>query len=339
LVAAVAPAAALVDEPATATIVARYDANVPADVRAATDIALGIWSARLDSAVPISVDVAWGGGLPANVAASTVPAGYEQVGDVREPVALANALRGRDLEPDRADIAMQLGRGIRWYTGTDGRAPADATDMVTMVLHEVAHGLGFADSFRVGDGGLVCGRDGGTLAYDAHVADTSTGALCDAPDASDMLASATSNRIVWRGAARDSRGHAPILYAPRAWEPGSSLTHFDDAAYPQGDPDALLTSLIRHGEVIHRIGPAALGVLHDLGWTVHAEPAARPAAAPTTTVVVPTTVVPTTVVPTTVVPTTVVASLGDVGRAGVSGIGALVPLLFGAGALRRLRNS
>jgi hypothetical protein len=341
LVAVVPPAAAQIDETATATIKARYDANVPVSVRTATDFALAIWARRLESAVPIDVDVAWGAGLPRNVAASTVPAGYERVSDdARVPVALANALSGRDLEPNHPDLQMQLGSGIRWYTGTDGNAPANATDMVTMVLHEVAHGLGFADSFRLGDGGLVYGRDGAPLAYDAHIADTTTGALVDAPDAADMFASATSNRIVWRGTARDSHGHAPILYAPRVWEPGSSLTHFDDTAYPQGDPDALLTSLIRRGEVIHRIGPAALGVLRDLGWTVNAEPAApRAAPTPTTTSTSPTTIVAPVVAALPEVTTRRETATGDVGRAGVSGAGALVPVLAIAAALRRLRNS
>ena len=39
-----------------------------------------------------------------------------------------------------------------WYLGTDGNTPADAIDFTTAVLHELAHGLGFAGSMRVSNG-------------------------------------------------------------------------------------------------------------------------------------------------------------------------------------------
>jgi hypothetical protein len=275
-----ASSAARADD-ASATFVAHYAPNVPLAVRGAVEAAMSIYAQRLVARVPIEVDVEWGGGLPRNVASMTEPTAYERVADgSMQPVALANALAGRDLDPAVSDMRLTLGAGIRWYTGVDGGGPSNATDMVTMVLHELTHGLGFADSFHPAGGGLAWGHDGVPVGLDAHLVDASTGDLVHAPSASELLAAATSRRIVWRGAARDSHGRAPIMYAPAQFEPGSSLCHFDDNAYPQGDPDALMTSLVRRGEVIHRIGPAALGVLHDLGWTVRAEPAPAPTVAP-----------------------------------------------------------
>lgn len=260
-------------EPTTnATFVAHFADNVPGDVRAAVEFAMSIWAPRLDSVVPINVDVEWGAGLLAGVAASTEPIGYEQVADGSfQPVALANAIAGRDLEPNNDDIRLQLGDGIRWYTAVDGRTPANATDMVSMVLHELTHGLGFADSIRPGAGGLVWGRDGAPVGLDRQLVSPVAGVLLATTSPAALLAAATKEGVVWQGSARDSHGNAPVMYAPKTFEPGSSLCHFDDAAYPPGDPDALMTSLLRRGEVIRHIGPAALGVLHDLGWTVHPE--------------------------------------------------------------------
>jgi hypothetical protein len=335
------------DESTTATFIAHYAPNVPGDVRGAVDAAMHIWSQRLQSTVPIEVDVDWGGGLPSNVASSAEPVGYEPASDGNlQPVALANALAGRDLEPGVSDIHLLLGGGIRWYTPVDGNAPANATDMVTMVLHELTHGLGFAESFRLAGSGLTWGRGGVPVGLDAGLFDTSTGALVNKSPA-DALASATSGRIVWRGSARDSRGHAPLMYAPAGFEPNSSLSHFDDNAYPQGDPDALMTSLVRRGEVIHHIGPAALGVLRDLGWTVNAEPAT--AAAPAPAAVHPRVVAPappvvaaepaTTAAP--VVPAHVGARravAGDFGRTGFTGLGAAIPMFLLA-LLWRVRRS
>jgi hypothetical protein len=341
LIGVAAPASARATAPSCA-FVTHFDADVPSAVRPAVVAATHIWSQLLVSAVPIEVDVGWGGGLPRGVAAATEPAAYERMRDGSwQPIALANAASGRDLEPGSSDVRLLLGSGIRWYFGTDGAAPADATDMVTMVLHELTHGLGFADSFRIGGGGLTWGRDGAPVGLDAHLFDASTGDLVAAPNASELLSEATSRRVVWRGTARDSHGNAPVMYAPRVYEPSSSLGHFDDDAYPPGDPDALMTSLIRRGEVIHRIGPAALGVLADLGWTVHAEPAAplrattATPAAPTTTATPPKTAAPDVVPPDRVVSRR--SGVSDFGRTGVAGAETAVPTLVLAAAwhLRR----
>ena len=340
-----APAAAQTPEALKATFVARYANNVPANVRGAVDFALSLWSQRLASAIPIEVDVDWGGGLPSNVAAATEPVAYERVADgSQQPVALANAVAGRDLEPGLADVHLLLGGGIRWYTGVDGNCPANATDMVTMVLHELAHGLAFAESFHSAGGGLAWGHDGAPVGLDAGLFDPSTGPLVAAPSAQDALSAATSRRIVWRGSARDSHGRAPVFYAPRQFEPGSSLSHLDDDAYPQGDPDALMTSLIRRGEVIRRIGPAALGIMRDLGWQVYDEPA-RPAAAPRPAT--PVSVAPPVVAVTQAPPNVAsvvgaspvvkkTAIIGDFGHADGAPVGAFVPtLVFALGVLRR----
>ena len=334
VIASATPAFAQAND-ASATFVAHYAPNVPRDVRGAVDFAMSVWSERLVSSVPIDVDVDWGGGLPRNVTASTEPVAYEPVDDGSlQPVALANALRGRDLEPASSDIHLLLGAGIRWYTGLDGAAPASSTDMVTLVLHELAHGLGFANSFRATGNGLTWGRDGAPVGLDAREFDAATGPLVTAPTPADLLASATSRRVVWSGAARDSHGRAPVLYAPAQYEPGSSLSHFDDNAYPQGDPDALMTSLIRRGEVIHRIGPAALGVLHDLGWTVRAESAATDASAAHPRAVSAATAPAVAAAPPP--PVQVVAAapaaahrarvVGDLGRTGFTGLGTAFPM-------------
>ena len=67
------------------------------------------------------------------------------------PVALANKLATSDLDPD-ADIFATFNSAVGttcpfpnvWYYGLDGNAPADQIDLVSVVLHEIGHGLGFA---------------------------------------------------------------------------------------------------------------------------------------------------------------------------------------------------
>ena len=36
-----------------------------------------------------------------------------------------------------------------WYFGLDGRPGEDQFDFVSVVLHEIGHGLGFYDSFKI----------------------------------------------------------------------------------------------------------------------------------------------------------------------------------------------
>jgi hypothetical protein len=62
------------------------------------------------------------------------------------PVALANALSGTDLNGTDAEINILSNRNFPWYFGTSGEPAEDEVDLVSVVLHEVCHGLGFAGS-------------------------------------------------------------------------------------------------------------------------------------------------------------------------------------------------
>lgn len=68
------------------------------------------------------------------------------------PAALANKLAGVDLQPANPEIIMILNSAIDtscpasatgWYYGLDGAPPAGTIDVVPLLLHEMAHGLGF----------------------------------------------------------------------------------------------------------------------------------------------------------------------------------------------------
>jgi hypothetical protein len=85
-------------------------------------------------------------------------------------VALANSLAGEDLAPGQlgpedgyagADILAQFNGGIgtptcipgsTWYYGLDNHPPAGQIDFLNTFMHEVAHGLGFANFITETDG-------------------------------------------------------------------------------------------------------------------------------------------------------------------------------------------
>jgi len=62
------------------------------------------------------------------------------------------------------------------------------------------------------------------------------------------------------------------LYAPAAFQDGSSYSHLDEGTYLRGNPNALMTPALSSGEAVHDPGPIALGMLSDMGWAVPGMP-------------------------------------------------------------------
>ena len=65
------------------------------------------------------------------------------------PVALAEKMAGRPLnDSTEADIVASFNSAYTdWHFDTTEPAPGSRTDFVTVILHEIAHGLGFIDGF------------------------------------------------------------------------------------------------------------------------------------------------------------------------------------------------
>jgi len=94
--------------------------------------------------------------------------------------ALANKRAGFNLNPGESDLRarfnVNLGNpgcltGIGWYLGLDRNAGTQI-DLVTVLLHEFAHGLGFSQFASVSNGSQILGL---TDIYGRHILDTSTG--------------------------------------------------------------------------------------------------------------------------------------------------------------------
>ena len=70
---------------------------------------------------------------------------------------LANALHGSDLGPSKFDMHITYNQNFTWYYGTDGNTPATQMDLMTVVLHEICHGLNFSGSAQYAGGGADWG--------------------------------------------------------------------------------------------------------------------------------------------------------------------------------------
>lgn len=249
------------------------------EAKAAFQAAVDVWSITLMTSVPIRVEASWGP-LGAKVLGQAGPAnvmrnfqGAKQAG-TWYPVALANALSASDLTPGKPHITAEFSNNFaNWYFGTDGATPADKYDLMSVVLHELGHGLGFVGSATVAgtQGGWGLGS-GFPFIYDRFVENALGQKILDTtlfPNPSDKLAGQLqSTRLFFNGArARAANGGKSVqVYAPITWEDGSSFSHLDEVMFPAGSQNSLMSPQLALGEAVHSPGPVGLGILQDMGW-------------------------------------------------------------------------
>ena len=246
--------------------------------QAAFQHAVDIWSGLIVARVPITVRAEFaplGPGVLGSAVAGCLERDFPNApaANFWYPIALANQYSGHDLEPAGFDISATFSSSVtQWYFGTDGNTPANAIDFTTTVLHELGHGLGFAGSMQVSSGIGTWGYSGIPTLYDWFAANGSARYLVDTgflPNPSaELAAQLQSGNVWWYGLqAYGVSGAPPKLYAPSVWRQGSSYSHLDEATYPAGNPNSLMTHALGYAESIHNPGPIAIGILHDIGWT------------------------------------------------------------------------
>ncbi|MGZ4675481.1 MAG: Calx-beta domain-containing protein [Acidimicrobiia bacterium] len=267
-----------------ATFVVNYDAGFDANpaAKAAFQFAVDQWSQLISSSVPIEIDASFGDLGDPSILGGAGPAAFYRdfPGAPRAstwyPAALANSLGGSDLNGTASEIVAQFSSTFpSFYFGTDGNT-GGKVDFASVVMHELGHGLGFLGAMNVSGGNGTCCLSGFPTVFDRFTTSNGT-ALLSIPDGSGAgtLGPALQGhdvRFTGTQAVAAAGGTAPKLYDPVSWEPGSSYSHLDDATYPAGDPNSLMTHAIGPNEVVHDPGPITLGIFADSGWTVTAYP-------------------------------------------------------------------
>ncbi len=260
----------------TATFVVNYT-GFSAEAEAAFQYAIDIWAGLITSSIPIVVNATWED-LPGNALGSAGSTGlwYNFTGapfnNILYPSPLADKLAGANLSPGEADINANFDSGTDWYYGLDGNTPFAQFDLVSVVLHEIGHGLGFAGTAYVGTdlNGYIL-NDPLPHVFDGYVWTGDNDAILTLGSGTPALGAAlVSENLYWAGTQGNaySGPFSPMMYAPMFWEPGSSFSHFDEDMYPSGSDHSLMTPFIGNGESVHSPGAMCLGVLDDIGWTV-----------------------------------------------------------------------
>ncbi|MCW5592007.1 MAG: pre-peptidase C-terminal domain-containing protein [Burkholderiales bacterium] len=249
-----------------------------APAQAAFTYAANLWGTKLQSSVPIVIEACFAT-LPAGVLGHAGPY-TTTISGTRYPMALANAMNGSDLSPSFPDIVAAFSNNFTWYFGTDGNTPSGQYDFVSVVLHEIGHGLGFTGGMSVASGQGSWGGGGASAipyAYDRFTENAAGQDLINTalfPNPSAALATQlTSGGVYFNGAnANAANGGADPrvpLYAPATWNGGSSYSHLAESFNTSsGGVNSLMTYSLPSGDSIHDPGPVTLGIFRDLGWTL-----------------------------------------------------------------------
>jgi hypothetical protein len=245
--------------------------NFPEWAKKDFQAAVDVWSANFASSVPITIDATWTRISTFGVLGSARPgsyfAGFDQAPDssLWYPSALANALAGKDLDNKQSEIIIQVNSLAEWNMRNDGISHPNEYDLQSVFLHEMGHGLGFlsTDSY---DSFFGYGSIDQPTPFDAYLQVEDGRRLSDLPTPSLELGKALTSSLVWSGSLgiAANGGVKPLMYTPKKYEEGSSVSHLDEATFSKSALDAVMTPNLDAGEIFHHPGPLLLAMMEDL---------------------------------------------------------------------------
>lgn len=163
--------------------------------------AANIWGARLDSNVPIRIRaqfVPLGAGVLGSAGPISVARNFPgaALANTWYHIALANKMAQIDLNAANDDITASFSTNFNFYLGLDNNHGAQP-DLVTVLLHEFAHGLGFSQLANLTTGALF---NNGPDAFNTHLFDNTAGLTWPQMTNAQRALSATRfGRVVWDG--------------------------------------------------------------------------------------------------------------------------------------------
>ncbi len=251
----------------------------PSKAKVAFEYAVSIWEGIIESDVPIYIQANWRS-LDKNVLGSAGPTEYytnfKNTPHTNRfyPVVVVEKITKAEITDSLSpDIIANFNKDINWYYGTDGDTPDLQYDFVTVVLHEITHGLGFTGFFYID-------KNQGTYGYN-NIGDAAAFDLLVIKDSNQLVdttifeipSAKLRDALVYRYLYANSptaisvnSGKEPRLYSPSEFDEGSSIYHLNDITYPTNNDNSLMTHAIGKGEAIHKPGPLTEGIMNDIGW-------------------------------------------------------------------------
>jgi hypothetical protein len=163
--------------------------------------AANIWTQVLQPKVDILVNAQFnplGAGVLGSAGTTNAHQNFagSEIADTWYFASLAKHLNNSDINPLTFDINAQFSSQTAWYHGTDGNE-GTLTDLLPVVLHELGHGLNFANLVNENTGTM-----NGNIAdiYTRYTIDVTTNKTWDTMTNAERAASAiNTRRVSWNG--------------------------------------------------------------------------------------------------------------------------------------------
>ena len=247
--------------------------------------AADIWAGHIASTVPIRVGAQFTALSCNQTSAVLGSAGPNQVfrNFTGAPVAntwyvgaLANSLAKTDLDNTVDDINANFNANIGtsgclqslgWYYGLDSNPPAGTLDFVTVLVHEMGHGLGFLSLVDLASGAKFNSADDAYMRFlENHGA--SPADYPSMTNAQRVAASINTTNLHFVGPnvkagnvllTAGKVGDHVQMFAPNPAQSGSSVSHWDTAATPNQIMEPSYTVPL-HSPTLER------ALFRDIGW-------------------------------------------------------------------------
>lgn len=274
--------------------------------------AAALWSARIGGNTVVRVRARFGTALPCSGSGAVLgQAGPTEI--IRNsnglppgtyyPIALAEAIVGGNLQldPNTAEIAMDLNPaidtgclsgtvGFSYAIGAQDQDGANRIRLLPVVMHELAHGLGFLSLACANSNGCDFGPVGTVPlggypenipdVWSNHLRAGTGGNLWRNLNNTQRASSMTSEQLIWDGPkvgvtrsnfvpnnAAGVIGGCIKMHAPSALQPGSSVSHWSSQVSPDLLMEPALTANIAREQV--DLTPT---LLEEIGWTLAGTP-------------------------------------------------------------------
>lgn len=248
------------------------------------------------SGVPIIIDASFDPLTPCNASSGVIGSASANgwvlnfpgapISNTYYPQALANSLSGSDQFTGAADITAMFNSNVgtpgclsskSYYYGLDGNASGSEIDFLSLILHEIIHGLGFQTVVNLSTGTKANGYNDAYMRHlEDHSIDKNWGDTFPPSQAMSNAERATSAKddgdLHWTGSnvianlggltGGVDQGHMQ-MYAPMSLNTSASVSHFN----ANTTPNELMEHILPSNQ--DNIGLARF-LLDDIGWPMFA---------------------------------------------------------------------
>lgn len=210
-----------------------YSPSTPHFARIPVQNSVRKWADVFDSSVRIRICFKWSslGQLTLGATSSLFVAAGEAfdklIPDTLYSPALASALQGVDVLPSSSfHLSMTLNAKISWHVDENTRAPAKKFDLATTVLHELTHGLFFTGTIKADSEtkkASFTNSFAGRFDQFMKVGSVGVGVARTCKNQSELYRAVTNPSLRFVSGSTEFG-----LYAPRVFEPGSSMYHLNN---------------------------------------------------------------------------------------------------------------